>query len=277
MSNLVSRFSASPPAALFTGASDGWGAGGSSLKEQAAGTRVGRLLNSQTMGFTIARARREYLGAFRLVYQAYVDAGLAKPNPFGMRVTPFQLLPSTEVMVAVRGSDVVATVSLVRDGELGLPMEAVYAAEVASLRHHGGRVAEVSCLADAHQGDDRSPAVTLRLMSLMAQCAQIRGVNQLLIAVHPRHARFYQRFTAFEPLGGLTNYQAVCNRPAVALALDLDRAPIDHPDLYQRFFGAPLPADVLAYHPMPEGLREELKPVVESSYDDHVYSGGVPA
>jgi len=226
--------------------------------------------------FRIAHTRDDYCGAFRLVYQAYLQAGLSRPNPFGMRITPFQLLPTTEVLVAVHRGEVIATLSLVRDGQLGLPMESTYPDEVASLRARGLYLAEVSCLADrrhVRQSDGQpgpacpAPATAMRLMSLMAQCAQARGVNQLLIAVHPRHARFYRRFTAFEPIGGVRTYQAVCNRPAVALALDIDRAPIEHPELYRRFFGLPFPPGALAPRPIPSELQREFEPLVTASYD----------
>jgi hypothetical protein len=241
------------------------------VTERVVSDRLERLLGGEDLAFRIASSQEDYCGAFALVYQNYVRGGLARANPYRMRVTPYQLSPQGEVMVAVRGREVVATMTLVRDGKLGLPMEAVYADQLDWLRAQGLFLAEVSCLADRRDAQPQSPATAMRLMSLMAQCAQARGVNQLLIAVHPRHARFYQRFTAFRPIGGLRQYHAVCDRPAVALALDIDRAPFDHPHLYRRFFGLPFPKESLACRPMPEHLRKEFEPVVEASYDAHVY------
>lgn len=235
--------------------------------EHAASARVEHLLDPQEMEFRIAQSGEEYRGAFRRVYESYVAAGLAEPSQFRMRVTPWQLLSTTQVFIAVSGGETIATVSLVCDGELGLPLEAVYGEEVAWLRNEGLLLAEVSCLADHQHTADRSPARALRLMSLMVQCAQRQGVNHLLIAVHPRHAKFYRRFTAFEPIGGLRSYQAVRNRPAVALALDLDRAPLEHPELYRQFFAARFPDSVFRHRPMSSALQAEFEPVVEASYD----------
>ncbi|MGO8746643.1 MAG: N-acyl amino acid synthase FeeM domain-containing protein [Thermoguttaceae bacterium] len=188
-----------------------------------------------------------------------------------MRVTPYQLLPTTEIFIAATRGEVAATVSLVRDGRRGLPMEAIYGEEVRNLRRRGLRLGEVSCLADHRPGGKKSPALALRLMSLMAQCAERRGLDQLLIAVHPRHGRFYQRFTAFRPIGGLKTYEAVCGRPAVALALDLNRAPFDHPNLYEQFFGVNFPCAAFKCHPTSETIRREFEPVVEASYDASAY------
>lgn len=135
------------------------------------------------------------------MYEAYVRRGLARPNPSGLRATPHQLLPTTEVLVAVHHGQVIATISLVRDGKLGLPMEIAYPTEVAALRARGLYLAEVSCLADqrlarpagvAWSGGCHAPAILMRLMSLMAQCALARGVNQLLIAVRPLLSAVYR-------------------------------------------------------------------------------------
>lgn len=225
--------------------------------------------------FQVAQRPEQFYGAFELVYNAYVRSGLAEPNPYRMRVTPYQLLPTTQVFVAVKGSEVIGTVSLVQDGELGLPMEAIYDREISWRRAEGLRLAEVSCLADRHHDLRRSFPVVLRLMSLMAQSAKRRGVDELIIAVHPRHAPFYQRFTAFVPIGGRKDYDAVCGKPAVALGLDLNRAPVDHPYLYEKFFGLPFPERSFACRPMPDSLRSELEPVVEASWGAEGVHGGL--
>lgn len=229
----------------------------------------GRVIPGWDIVYKIASRREEYCAAFGLVYKAYVRAGLSVRHPYRMRVTPYHLLPTSEVFIAVKEGEVISTVSLIRDGELGLPMESVYSKEVARFREHGYSVAEVSCLADHRQGQKRSVPVVMRLMSLMAQCAKRRGVDQLLIAVHPRHAKFYQFFAAFEPIGDEKPYRTVCDNPAVAMALDLSWAPIDHPHLYAKFFGTPFPEKVLDYRPMSDELRCELSSVVEANHVGH--------
>jgi hypothetical protein len=206
----------------------------------------------------IASRLDEFRSAFALVYDAYTRAGLATANPCGMRVTPYQLLPTTEVLLATDQNRVVCTASLVRDGLLGLPLEDLYAEEVADRRRQGRIPAEVSCLADCQNGTRTAFSNVLQLMSLCVQCARARGVDELLIAVHPHHARFYQGFFGFTLLGEQRSYRAVLNAPAVALELDLLHLAERHPRGYERLFGKPLPAEVLAYRPMPDGVRREL-------------------
>ena len=238
--------------------------------ERRADHRLDQLERSRAAtDFRVAQRPEEFFGAFRLVYEAYVRSGLAVPNAYEMRVTPFHLLPTTQVFAAMTRNRVDGTVTLVQDGELGLPMEAIYDREVSRRRAEGLRLAEVSCLADRHQDLRRSLPAVIRLMSLMAQYAVRCGVDQLVIAVHPRHAPFYRRFTAFVPFGGRRTYGAVCDKPAVALALDLNRAPVDHARLYKRFLGNPFPERAFQHQPMSEALRSELELVVDASYGMH--------
>jgi len=206
----------------------------------------------------LASCRSDWLSAFRLIYEAYTRTGLATANPRGMRVTPYQLLPTTEILVATEKDRVVCTLSVVCDGLLGLPLEDIYADEVALRRKQGLVVAEVSCLANGQDGDRSSFSTLLEVMRLCAQTAKARGIDQLLIAVHPNHAPFYERFLGFERFGEERTYGAVLDAPAVALALDLNHLADKHPQGYKRLFGTPFPAVQLAYRPMPDDLRGEL-------------------
>jgi hypothetical protein len=148
--------------------------------------------------------------------------------------------------------------SLVRDGLLGLPLEDVYADEVALRRKQGLVLAEVSCLANGKDEDRSSFSTVLEVMRLCTQTAKARGVDQLVIAVHPHHASFYERFFGFERFGEQRSYGAVLDAPAVALALDLNHLADKHPQGHKRLFGTPCPAVQLAYQPMPDDLRGEL-------------------
>jgi hypothetical protein len=215
---------------------------------------VRRLLEERwRCGIAARQIQRE--AAFRLIYDAYVRSGLGVPNLYQMRVTPYHLLPTTTIFNAEwtggqADGEVFSTVSLVGDGELGLPLERVYTAEVAERRAAGLRLAEVSCLADRRQDFRRFFPVFCALNRWMIQFARAQRYDQVLVAVHPKHARFYLRNMGFEPIGGLTNYPTVCNRPAVALCYDFqrnDRTPFPY---YDRFFGAQLPLDVLQPAPM---------------------------
>jgi hypothetical protein len=198
----------------------------------------------------IAESRDERRAAFELVYESYLETGLSKPNSFGMRVTPYHLLPTTEVFVACTEGETVATVSLIIDGELGLPLQSMYGDEVARRRSSGLRLSEISCLAKRSDGSKQFLAQFCELTRLMTQYSRMRHVDQMLLVSHPRHARFYQRYFGFELVGGLTVCNHVCGNPAVALCLDFQRVEEEPPAWYDRYFDELIPSEELQPRPM---------------------------
>ncbi len=217
--------------------------------------------------YKIASTREQRAAAFRLVYEAYLRAGLGEPNVHGMRVTPYHLLPTTEVFVAICREQAAFTVTLVGDGELGLPMEAVYPGEVESRREQGLRVGEVSCLADRRSEFRRCFPVFLRLCRFTAQYAWRIGLHQLLVAVHPKHARFYKRFMDFEPIGQQRSYPSVRNNPAVAMMLDMVRLHRQRPEAYYTLFAPVIDCDLLKPQPITRSQSEYFSPMVDSNFN----------
>jgi len=216
--------------------------------------------------YKIAATLDERADAFRLVYRSYLEAGLGQRNPYGMRVTPYHLLPTTEVFIATLQDEVILTVSLVTDGEAGLPMECVYEEEVAAKRAVGLRLGEVSCLADRRSHFRGFFPVFLRLSRLVVQYARHRGLDQLLLAVHPKHARFYQRFMTFRPMGAERVYPTVRNHPAVALCLDFARVDAERHENYETFIGAPLPEEMLRPRPITPAEVDFFRPMIDPTF-----------
>lgn len=200
--------------------------------------------------YRIVSTRSERLAAYRLVYETYLRKGLIPPNSFGMRVTPYHMLPTTQTFIAVRKQQIVCAVSLIGDGELGLPMESVYSQEVNDARSRGLSVGEVSCLASRHEDLRQFLPIFVQLTRLMAQHARGEGMDQFLIAVHPKHARFYERFMGFEQIGPLREFPSVQDAPAVACCLDFARIDRERPKCWREFFGVPLPESNLEFHPI---------------------------
>ena len=207
---------------------------------------------------SIATQREHVFGALRLVHEQYVRSGLSLENQSGIRVTRYHLLNTTEILVGMVGGDVACTLSLVHDSRFGLPMEAIYRREVSVRRRLGKRVAEVSCLADRRSDSERTLNVMFRVMALVAQLATVRQIDELLIAVHPRHSRFYEGFLGFFGIGGLRYYSTVCGNPAVAMALDLTNLQETNPKVYQRLFGQPFTPEELKQRSIDLDLLEEL-------------------
>ncbi|HTN74966.1 MAG TPA: hypothetical protein VL096_06955, partial [Pirellulaceae bacterium] len=128
-----------------------------------------------------------------------------------------------------------------------------------------------SCLADAGRGKANMLAVVVKLMTHMAQFAFTQGVDELLIAVHPHHVGFYERFTGFEVIGEKKSYSAVRNHPAVALALDLKNGERNHPRAHHRFFGQPLDAHQLRSPGLSHEILSELRWIVDLTQSTHAH------
>jgi hypothetical protein len=200
----------------------------------------------------IASTRAEREGAFRLVYQRYLAAGLCPPNPWGMRVTPYHLLPTTTVFVAIYQGEVIFTMSLIGDGEQGVPMESTFPDEIRSLRERGIMFGEVSCLADRRRSMARFLSLFTRVSRTVLQFARAQGIEPLVIAVHPKHGPFYERIFGFEQMGGTRLHGSVMNKPAVAYSLDHSRF---NAERHAQYFGVPIPPEELQPQPLSE---EEL-------------------
>jgi hypothetical protein len=218
--------------------------------------------------YKIAECREEREAAFRLVYDAYTEAGLMEQNPFRMRVTPYHLLPTTDVFLAMRDREILCTLTLIGDGELGVPMESIYAKEVSALRNHGDYFGELSCLADRRQQSVQLLTILTNLNGLIGQYARSNGMDHLLIAVHPKHERFYRRLFGFRQLGELKSYPSVGDRPAVAAFHDFARMDTERYPLYDKIYGTRYSPWELLPRPMLEEERDHFRPTAElcSSY-----------
>ncbi|MDQ6829973.1 MAG: hypothetical protein M3081_14025 [Gemmatimonadota bacterium] len=177
--------------------------------------------------FKLASTPEERMGAFRLVHDNYVRKGLIDHSSSGLKVTPFNVLPTTAVFVAIRGGIVVGTLSLIEDGPIGLPMDEVFPQETRRVRERGGTLAELSGY--AIHPSVRGRGVSLMLYNLMFRWVWWhRRTQDILIAVHPRVTRFYEVVLMFDRLRARRSYRHFNNAPAEALHLDLR-------GLWQRF------------------------------------------
>ena len=168
-----------------------------------------------------ARSRRDLRNAFQIVYDRYARDGLAEPNRFGLRILPHQLLDTSWVLLAKRAHDSIGTLSLIEDGAMGLPMEQLYPEEIWQLRRRQLRLAELACFALLDQSAAESMGVFRAFLQLACEVGFRRGIDELVICVHPKRARFYERRLGFKEIGPLRYCPWVCDQPAVAMKLTL--------------------------------------------------------
>lgn len=222
-----------------------------------------RFSKCEDVTLQLAQTTEDYLGAFTLVHDSYCRAGLCDPHPLGLRITPHQLLETSQVFVAKYEEQVISTHTVVVDSQLGLPMESIYPDTIGEARAAGRRVAEVCCLADRRLAPKRFFDLFSELSRLMAQFARYNGVDDLWIACHPRHATLYERRLGFRLMGKLRDHPLVKGNPAVPLRVDLVNLREDYPKVWQRFFGEPIPEQFFTAPALPEADLDYFRSLTE--------------
>src|SRR5579871_4899684 len=177
------------------------------------------------LSLRIARSRDELAACYRLLHELYVKQGYMTPHASGMRITPYNALPTTTTLLAEQGGRLVGTLTLIRESSLGFPSQRVF--DLEQVRAAGGRVMEVSGLAvrDADRRRGRQALFALMKFALVyaRDCFDIR---HFVIAVHPSHFPFYAAL-GFRRLGqDAASYDFANGAPAAGGHLDLRRAPV---------------------------------------------------
>ena len=189
----------------------------------------------------IAGSRDHQEGAGSLVERRYAWRG------YDIQQKPAD--PHLFTFVAYDEGQVVGTVSIRLDSDRGLSADERYKQELDALRTAGCRLCEFTRLAvDTHAISKVVLAGLFHTAYMFAY--QLRGHDNAVIEVNPRHAAFYRRALIFEPCGG-QRLNARVNAPAVLLRLPFDRVPPQlekyggRPELakttrlmYANFFGA---------------------------------------
>lgn len=182
----------------------------------------------------IADTQDELEGCFALLHDAYVASGFMRPHPSGLRVTPYHALPTTTTLCAKVDGQVVGTLSIVREGVFGFPMQSVF--DIASVRAKEGHIAEISALAIHPRWRKTGGSILFPLMKFMyGYCTRFFDTRHLVIAVNPAHIEMYEAMLFFRRLTEqvVDRYDFVNGAPAVGATLDLHEAPM----LFERAYG----------------------------------------
>lgn len=214
----------------------------------------------------VANQPSERRQAFQLCHDVYCRSGLTAGEQQGLRVMRQHLTDTTNVLIASTATEVVFTVTLVGDGEFGLPMESLFGDEVAQMRAAGVRLAEVSCLASSIDADQKRLRfeTLVNMISLLIQSARRRGVERLLLAVHPKHAKAYERLFGCVRCSDVKSYAAVRGNPAVLCMHDFADLDIKRYPLFDKVYGpnyAPWQLDGANMHKSEKLFYEQLLPV----------------
>lgn len=182
----------------------------------------------------VAETREELEDCFRILHDAYVASGFMKPSPSGLRVTMYHALPTTTTLCAKYDGRVVGTMSMIREGVFGFPLQSVF--DLSDVRAKQGQIAEISALAVHPDFRKTGGAILFPLMKFMYEyCTEYFDTRHLVIAVNPDKIELYESLLFFERLqeNVVDKYDFANGAPAVGATLDLPLAK----ELFRRVYG----------------------------------------
>ncbi len=174
----------------------------------------------------IADTQQELEACFRILHDSYVAAGFMKPDPSGLRVTIYHALPTTTTLCAKWDGEVVGTISMIREGVFGFPLQSVF--NLGQVRSKTGKIAEISALAIDPRYRATGGRILFPLMKFMYEyCREYFDTRHIVIAVNPNKIEMYESLLFFQRLQArvIDNYDFANGAPAVGATLDLLHAP----------------------------------------------------
>lgn len=171
--------------------------------------------------------KQEDLASARaLVRRQYVKAGYYTSEDGDSRLEQFLKLPGAATFGLFTGAVLYGSISVVTDSDHGLPMDALYADDLAHFRVAGRRLAEVTQFSIDHELVHKKLTGTQALFAAAPLFAAVlghadrNGIEYLCISINPKHEFFYE-LLGFSELGGLKHYPAV-NAPAIGKILAVE-------------------------------------------------------
>jgi N-acyl amino acid synthase FeeM len=138
----------------------------------------------------------------------------------GYRVGDLPVSQPTQrfTLAAIEDQQTIGTITVAFDGSRKLAADDAFPAEVQALRAKGMRLCEFTKLAvDPTIGTKRVLAALFHVAYIVAH--RLRGYDQLLIEVNPRHMRYYERMLGCRVLGEVRINRNV-DAPAVLLTVE---------------------------------------------------------
>jgi hypothetical protein len=173
----------------------------------------GRDDSLQTFRIRAAQAETQRQAARQLVRRMYSHRGYLTPE------ADEPVNRHTVTLVVAREDEPVGTLTVGFDSPTGLLCDELFKTDVDAVRRSGRKVCEFTKLALDLDGNSKQVLASLFHMAYL-HAHRIRGCDDVLIEVNPRHVGYYRRMLDFRVVGE----EKLCprvNAPAVLMALDL--------------------------------------------------------
>lgn len=155
--------------------------------------------------FKIAETKEEFEQAFSLLHKYYVQKKMTGTFSSGVYLTHYHALPQTQVLIAVHQEKVIATLSLIPQSPIGLPIEKSFCLKAFSALDG---LAEVSDLALDAEFQDRAATIFLPLFYFLFQVASRSNLSKIVTQFESRWLGLnevilgFADFKTFQPKSG---------------------------------------------------------------------------
>ena len=173
--------------------------------------------------FKIAETEDEFEQAFKLVHDSYVDINILKSTEHGLRASKYNALPTTTVLIVKSGDEVIATMSLIVDSQLKLPIDSLW--DIQDIRSDFFKICEVSSLAIKRSHRKKRGELLIPLCRFMYDiCYEYLNLDALVITIHPNAKAFYKALFNFEEINHeVKEYESLEGAKAIGLKLNLQK------------------------------------------------------
>jgi hypothetical protein len=172
--------------------------------------------------YKIAETESELYQAYKLVQDTYAESNLVDSSYSAMRITKYNMLPTTTVFIAKHRDEVVGTISQIMDTRMGLPIDGI--AHIAKFRETGKRISEISSFAVKKEWRTGRKSLLLPLAALAIKYVYGNiGSHFIMCVVNKKAKHLYEdMFNCKNIATKDSDYQFVNCEPPVALSIDLE-------------------------------------------------------
>jgi len=178
-------------------------------------------------------AREDLLEVLYLVHQRYVEVGIIDESS-SLWTTPYHFLSETRFFATYLGNEgPLSVAAIVFDSPQGLPSDEIFSEELKNIRKRKRFLAEFFSLASLPKMKARN--TLFYLFRMLYQYATFRGVTDIVIAIHPKHADFYERLLLFSRRGDRRKHPKFKGASFILEHLDLKKAKHRYYKVYKNF------------------------------------------
>lgn len=160
---------------------------------------VEEVFHNSPYTFKLADTDQEIHESLELLYSQYINTKVPWSNRQFLKLTKHHVLPTTEILIAKYEDTVIATLTLINDSSLGLPMDAGW--DLRPLRNSHAQIAELTGLCVKPGFNKKTGALLFPLYSLLlSYCRDREKIKALVISTPILTKNYYQHLLGFSQL-----------------------------------------------------------------------------